>query len=71
MIKSQVQAGYLEEKHLTVYQRVKYIVKERGGFWALYRGLAPGTVRSFIANGSAMVVMQYAQRKVTQWGLRD
>lgn len=71
MIKSQIQAGYQEEKHLTIYQRVKYIVKERGGFLALYRGLAPGTVRSFIANGSAMVVMQYAQRKVTQWGLRD
>ncbi|RNA43790.1 carnitine-acylcarnitine carrier [Brachionus plicatilis] len=71
MIKSQIQAGYLEEKNLTVYQRIKYIVKKRGGFLSLYRGLAPGTVRSFIANGSAMVVMQYAQRKVTQWGLRD
>lgn len=71
LVKCQVQAGYLEEKKLTITQRLKYIVRERGGFFALYRGLAPGTLRSFVANGSAMVVMQYAQRKVTEWGLRD
>jgi len=71
LIKCQIQAGYLEEKNLTILQRAKFIVRERGGFFALYRGIAPGTLRSFIANGSAMVVMQHAQRKVTEWGLRD
>ena len=47
-------------------QRIRFILNERGGLI--------GTVymnRSFLANGSAMVVMQYAQRKVTEWGLRD
>jgi solute carrier family 25 carnitine/acylcarnitine transporter 20/29 len=56
---------------MTVFQRFKYIVHERGGFLALYRGIAPGSLRSFVGNGFAMVVMQYAQRKVTDWGLRD
>ena len=52
-------------------QRIRFILNERGGLIGLYRGLGPGTCRSFLANGSAMVVMQYAQRKVTEWGLRD
>ncbi len=52
-------------------QRIRFILRERGGVIGLYRGLGPGTCRSFLANGSAMVVMQYAQRKVTEWGLRD
>ncbi len=52
-------------------QRTKYLINERGGIIALYRGLGPGTWRSFLANGSAFVVMQYAQKKVTEWGLRE
>jgi hypothetical protein len=79
---------------MSVLQRIKFIVKERGGFFgmvslyslfssfkfylissnkkkALYRGIAPGTLRSFFANGCAMVVMSQAQKKVTDWGLRD
>ena len=52
-------------------QRVKFIVRERGGITGLYRGIAPGTVRGFFAYGSSMVVMQYAQRKATEFGLRD
>jgi hypothetical protein len=56
----------------TIMQRIRFILNERGGLIGLYRGLGPGTCRSFLANGSAMVVMQYAQReKVTEWGLRD
>jgi len=39
--------------------------------WGLYRGIAPGSLRSFVGNGSAMVVMQYLQKKVTELGLRD
>lgn len=47
------------------------MVRERGGFLALYRGIGPGTIRSFLANGSSMIVMVHAQKKVTEWGWRD
>ena len=50
---------------------MQFIYRERGGFVGLYRGIAPGSWRSFLANGAAMVVMQKAQKKVTDWGLRD
>lgn len=68
-MKSQVQGGYGKEQSLL--SRMKLVVRERGGFLALYRGIGPGTIRSFIANGSSMAVMQWAQRKVTEMGLRD
>ncbi|XP_013389954.1 mitochondrial arginine transporter BAC2-like [Lingula anatina] len=68
-MKSQVQGGYGEK--MPVLKRMQLVIKERGGFFALYRGLGPGTIRSFIANGSSMVVMQWAQRKVSELGLRD
>ena len=44
---------------------------ERGGFLALYRGIWPGTLRSFISNGTSMVVMVWAQKKVSDLGLRN
>ena len=68
-MKSQVQGEYGRKQ--SVLARMRLVVRERGGFFALYRGLGPGTIRSFLANGSSMVVMMYAQRKVTQWGLRN
>lgn len=68
-MKSQVQGRYGEKE--PVVRRMKRIVQERGGFLALYRGIGPGTLRSFVANGSSMIVMQYAQRKVSELGLRD
>ena len=68
-MKSQVQGRYGERE--AVLRRMQRIVRERGGFLALYRGIGPGTLRSFVANGSSMIVMQYAQRKVSEWGLRD
>ncbi len=49
---------------------MRFIIKERGGILGLYRGIAPGTIRSFFANGAAFVAMTHAQRKVTEWGLR-
>ena len=58
-------------RRVSVIERMRTIVKERGGFLALYRGILPGTIRSFLANGTSMVVMSYAQRKVTELGLRD
>ena len=56
---------------MTVMQRLKFIVRERGSFLALYRGLGPGLYRSYFANGFAMIIMSYAQRKISEWGLRD
>lgn len=67
-IKSQVQGHYGPEA--TIWNRLRAAVVERG-FFGLYRGLAPGIIRSFVANGASMIVMHYAQRKLTQWGLRD
>ena len=55
---------------MSVLQRMRVVMRERGGFFALYRGLMPGTLRSFFANGASMIVMSYAQRKVSELGLR-
>ena len=50
---------------MSLIQRIQFVMRERGGFLGLYRGLGPGLYRSFFANGFAMIVMQYAQRKVS------
>ncbi|XP_052067675.1 uncharacterized protein LOC127706971 [Mytilus californianus] len=68
-MKCQIQSNYGEK--VSVIQKMRIVIKERGGFFGLYRGLMPGTIRSFLANGTSMVVMQFAQRKVTELGLRD
>lgn len=68
-MKSQVQSGY-GGKQIPVYKRMAAIIREKG-FFSLYRGIMPGTIRSFLANGTSMVVMSFAQRKVSQLGLRD
>ena len=68
-MKSQVQGRYGEKE--AVLRRMRRVIRKKGGFLALYRGIGPGTLRSFVANGSSMIVMQYAQRKVTEWGLRN
>ena len=49
---------------------MKLVVRERGGFLALYRGIWPGTIRSFLSNGTSMVVMVNAQKLVSHYGLR-
>ena len=54
-----------------MFERLKHVVAKRGGYFALYRGIGPGTIRSFLSNGASMVVMVNAQRKVSEWGLRD
>jgi solute carrier family 25 carnitine/acylcarnitine transporter 20/29 len=69
-MKSQVQGDY-GKRDMSVYQRMRGVVRERGGWMGLYRGIVPGTIRSFMANGTSMIVMATAQRKVTEWGLRD
>ena len=58
-------------RDMPVLARMRLVIKKRGGFLALYRGIGPGTMRSFISNGTSMVVMANAQRKVSEWGLRD
>lgn len=50
---------------------MKLTIKDRGGFLGLYRGIGPGTIRSFLANGTSMIVMVHAQKKVTAMGWRD
>ncbi len=65
----QVQGSYGRTDQ-SILQRMKAVVREKGGILKLYRGIGPGTIRSFIANGSSMIVMQAAQKKVSEWGLR-
>jgi len=67
-MKSQVQGNY--GKDLPVVARMRLVIKERGGFFGLYRGIVPGSIRSFMSNGTSMIAMSWAQRKVSQWGLR-
>ena len=66
-MKSQVQGSY--GKDLPVWKRI-LAVRERGGLFALYRGIFPGTIRSFFANGIAMIIMAKSQQKMTDWGFR-
>ncbi|XP_076440697.1 mitochondrial substrate carrier family protein S-like [Babylonia areolata] len=67
-MKCQIQCSYGQD--MSVLQRMKLVIRERGGFLGLYRGLMPGTLRSFFANGASMIVMSFAHRKVSELGLR-
>jgi solute carrier family 25 carnitine/acylcarnitine transporter 20/29 len=71
MMTNELKLEFDEKRNMSIYGRLAYTVRERGGFLALYRGILPGTLRSFIGNGCAMIVMQYCQKKVTELGLRD
>ena len=55
---------------MSVIARMRMTIKQRGGYFALYRGILPGTIRSFMSNGTSMIVMAFAHRKVSEWGLR-
>ncbi|KAJ9453756.1 Mitochondrial substrate carrier family protein G [Diplonema papillatum] len=68
-LKNQVQAGTEIEgiAKPTIRQRIQYL----GGFTGLYRGILPGTISVFSRNGAAMIVMQKAQRMISETGLRD
>ena len=54
----------------TNLDRARHIYRTQGvlGFW---RGFLPGGQSVFIRNGCAMIVMQKAQKKLTEMGLRD
>jgi solute carrier family 25 carnitine/acylcarnitine transporter 20/29 len=67
-MKNQMQAG-TSGIGTTMRERMAYIMKHHGVF-GLFRGIVPGTCSIFLRNGAAMVVMQHAQKKLTDWGLR-
>lgn len=67
-LKNQVQAGTKIEgvSSPTLAQRIAHL----GGPLGLYRGILPGSISVFLRNGTAAVVMGFAQRKITELGLR-
>mmetsp|Transcript_6903 Transcript_6903/g.12199 ORF Transcript_6903/g.12199 Transcript_6903/m.12199 type:complete len:285 (-) Transcript_6903:92-946(-) len=67
-LKNQVQAGTAVDGNdkPTLRQRVASM----GGPLGLYRGIMPGSISVFMRNGTAAVVMTFAQRKITEYGLR-
>lgn len=67
-MKSQVQCSYGKDQ--SVWLKMRAVVREKGGFIALYRGIFPGTIRSFLANGASMIVMANSHKIVTKFGLR-
>lgn len=62
-------ASFVRKQNIA--KRLLTTIRERGGFFALYRGIGPGTIRSFLANGTSMIVMVHAQKMVTSMGWRD
>jgi len=72
VLKNQVQAQTPtpSSRTPTLAERVRSLRAQYGLMRGLYRGVLPGTYRSFISNGCSMVAMQYAQRKVTEFGWR-
>lgn len=69
-IKTRVQCQYGGDAKLSTLQRLKMVFNEVG-VKGLYRGIGPGSMRAFVGNGTGLVVMTAAQKKITQWGLRD
>lgn len=64
-MKSQIQGGYGQQS-LTLVQRLARVVREKGVL-GLYRGLGPGSARSFLANGMSMTVMKWTERHLTEY----
>lgn len=62
-LKNQVQAGAGSDlpAGTSTTERVRHILKNRGGFLGLYRGVGPGLLRSLMANGASMVVFSKCQ----------
>lgn len=59
--------GGIPRHGATFTERIHFL----GGYRGLYRGALPGTVAGGLRNGFGMLAMIYAQRLVTQLGLRD
>ena len=70
IIKNQEQAETDTTIKQTWGQRVRHMI-EVYGVWGLWRGYIPGAMSVFMRNGLAMVVMQAAQKKLTEMGFWD
>ena len=68
-MKSQIQGGYGDPR-LSFTQRLVFIFREKG-FFDLYRGLGPGSVRSFIANGLSMAVYMKTVDQLTNFFIAE
>ena len=64
-MKSQIQGGY-GRHDLSFTQRLIGIFQEKGVI-GLYRGLGPGSIRSFIANGLSMTVMKESEKHLKNY----
>ena len=64
-MKSQVQGGY-GRSDLSLQNRLAFVFQEKG-FFGLYRGLGPGSVRSFLANGLSMAIMKWTEQRMTDY----
>ena len=54
----------------TTAQRCAAIWRTQG-ILGFYRGILPGSQSVFLRNGAAMIVMQAANAKLTEWGWRN
>ncbi|KAJ3202528.1 hypothetical protein HK099_001814, partial [Clydaea vesicula] len=73
VLKNQVQAGTKikgKTSAISTMDRLNDLMKNHGGIRGLYRGILPGTYRSFFANGFSIVVMIWAQKQATALGFR-
>lgn len=65
VVKSRVQSGKYEGKSMM------NVLKDARKSGHLYRGLVPGLTRSFIANGSSMVVYKYVEAELNNnWNIQ-
>ena len=63
VVKSRMQSGKFEGESMT------YILRDIFRAGHLFQGLLPGLTRSFIANGSSMVVYTRVEKELKQqWG---
>eukprot|EP01116_Phalansterium_solitarium_P003888 TRINITY_DN14723_c0_g1_i1.p1 TRINITY_DN14723_c0_g1~~TRINITY_DN14723_c0_g1_i1.p1 ORF type:complete len:281 (-),score=67.60 TRINITY_DN14723_c0_g1_i1:228-1070(-) len=67
-LKNQVQAE-TQGVGSSLRERAAHLIRTHGPL-GLFRGIVPGTLSIFLRNGAAMVVMQYAQRKLSEHGFR-
>jgi solute carrier family 25 (mitochondrial carnitine/acylcarnitine transporter), member 20/29 len=72
-LKNQIQAGAGSDlpPGTSTMQRVRHILKNRGGFFGLYRGVGPGLLRSLMANGCSMIVFAQCQQAMRALAAKD
>ena len=69
-LKNQIQAEKSNEFGKTYMEKCRSIIRTHG-LLGIYRGILPGTISIFTRNGASMVIMQAAQKKLTELGYRD